>query len=59
VLETEVGYRVYTHDAEKLTPDIVRSLDGIGCKVTHIETRKPSLEDVFFKLTGKAVREVE
>lgn len=30
VLETEVGYRVYTHDAERVTPDIVRSLDGIG-----------------------------
>lgn len=53
VLETEVGYRVYCRDVEKATPEIVRSLDGIGCKVTQIETVRPSLEDVFFELTEK------
>ena len=58
VLETDVGYRVYCEDAEKATPEIVRSLDAIGCKATKIETEKPSLEDVFFKLTEKTVREV-
>jgi len=58
VLETDAGYRVHCKDAEKITPDIVRSLDKIGCKTTRIETIKPSLEDVFFKLTGKTVREV-
>jgi len=31
-------------------------LDGIGCKVTKIETVRPSLEDVFFKLTQKSLR---
>jgi ABC-2 type transport system ATP-binding protein len=58
VLETEVGYRVYCKDVEEATPKIVRSLDAIGCKATKIETEKPSLEDVFFKLTEKTVREV-
>jgi len=58
VLETEVGYRVYCKDVEEATPEIVRSLDAIGCKTTKIETEKPSLEDVFFKLTEKTVREV-
>jgi len=58
VLETDVGYRVYCEDVEKATPEIVRSLDAIGCKATKIETEKPSLEDVFFKLTEKTVREV-
>jgi len=58
VLETDVGYRVYCKDAEKATPEIVRSLDALGCKATKIETEKPSLEDVFFKLTEKMVREV-
>jgi ABC-2 type transport system ATP-binding protein len=57
VLETDVGYRVYCKDVEEATPKIVRSLDAIGCKVTKIETEKPSLEDVFFKLTEKTVRE--
>jgi len=57
-LETDVGYRVYCKDVEKATPNIVRALDAIGCKTTRIETEKPSLEDVFFKLTEKMVREV-
>jgi ABC-2 type transport system ATP-binding protein len=55
VMETETGYRVFTEDVEKATPKIVRSLDEIGCKATRIETERPSLEDVFFKLTDRAV----
>jgi ABC-2 type transport system ATP-binding protein len=58
VLETDVGYRVYCKDVEEATPKIVRSLDAVGCEATKIETEKPSLEDVFFKLTEKTVREV-
>ena len=58
ILETDVGYRVYSENVEKSIPEIVRSLDAIGCKATKIETEKPSLEDVFFKLTEKMVREV-
>ena len=58
VLETDRGYRIYCGNADKATPDIVRSLDQIGCKATRIEIAKPSLEDVFFKLTEKAVTEV-
>lgn len=58
ILETDVGYRIYCRDAEKAIPEIVRSLDEIGCKVTRIESIKPSLEDVFFKLTGRTIKEV-
>jgi ABC-2 type transport system ATP-binding protein len=58
MLETDVGYRVYCKDVGKVTPKIVRALDAIGCKATKIETVKPSLEDVFFKLTEKTVREM-
>jgi ABC-2 type transport system ATP-binding protein len=58
VLETDFGYRVYCEDVEKTIPKIVRSLDVVGCKASKIETVKPSLEDVFFKLTEKMVREV-
>jgi ABC-2 type transport system ATP-binding protein len=58
VLETDVGYRVYSRDPEEATPSIVRALDVIGCKATKIETEKPSLEDVFFKLTEKTMSEV-
>jgi ABC-2 type transport system ATP-binding protein len=59
VLETETGYRVFSEDVEEATPKIVRDLDEIGCKVIRIETTKPSLEDVFFKLTETKVREVD
>jgi ABC-2 type transport system ATP-binding protein len=59
VLETETGYRVFAEDVEEATPTIVRGLDEIGCKVIRIETVKPSLEDVFFKLTETKVREVD
>jgi ABC-2 type transport system ATP-binding protein len=58
VLETELGYRVFAEDVEEATPKIVMSLDQVGCKVLRIETVKPSLEDVFFKLTETSVREV-
>ena len=58
VLETDVGYRVYSQDPEEATPNIVRALDAIGCKAMKIETEKPSLEDVFFKLTEKTVGEL-
>jgi len=58
ILETDVGYRVYCEDAEGAAPQIIRSLDAIGCKITKIETVNPTLEDVFFRLTEKTVREV-
>lgn len=58
VLETDVGYRVYCKAVGKVTPKIVRALDAIGCKATKIETLKPSLEDVFFKLTEKTIMEM-
>ena len=58
ILETDVGYRVYCSDVEEAIPRMVRSLDAVGCKASKIETVKPSLEDVFFKLTEKMVREV-
>jgi ABC-2 type transport system ATP-binding protein len=56
LLETDVGYRVYAENAEEETPNIVRELDKIGCKVIRIETVKPTLEDVFFKLTQKSLQ---
>jgi ABC-2 type transport system ATP-binding protein len=59
ILETETGYRVFTEETEVAIPKIVRSLDEVGCKVIRIETTKPSLEDVFFKLTEKKIREVD
>jgi ABC-2 type transport system ATP-binding protein len=58
VLETDIGYRIFSQNADEATPEIVRSLDAVGCKTTKIEVVKPSLEDVFFQLTEKSVSEV-
>ncbi len=59
VLETDVGYRVYSRDHERATPEIVRALDQAGAKVLKVESTTPSLEDVFFKMTGRAVSELD
>ncbi len=58
-LETETGYRIYSNKADEATPKIVRMLERLGYKVTKIETVRPSLEDVYFKLTQKSLRSGE
>jgi ABC-2 type transport system ATP-binding protein len=40
--------------ADGLTTDVVRSLDLAGVRVTDVTTRRASLDDVFFTLTGHA-----
>ena len=54
--ETEEGYRVFCEDPDEAVPAVVRALDGVGCQARRLETRAPSLEDVFFKATSKALR---
>jgi ABC-2 type transport system ATP-binding protein len=36
---------------------LVRDLDATGIEVAGIESRRPSLDDVFLKLTGRSLRE--
>ncbi|MEM2979128.1 MAG: ABC transporter ATP-binding protein [Methanomassiliicoccales archaeon] len=55
-LESETGYRIFSEEAASATPDIVRTLEGLGCKVMKIEAANPTLEDVFFRLTEKSLR---
>jgi ABC-2 type transport system ATP-binding protein len=59
LLETDVGYRVYSKHTQEATPDIVRGLDKIGCRTSKIESVRPTLEDVFFKLTEKPLQSGE
>ncbi len=55
--ETEKGFKIYTDQTAEVIPEIVRSIEKRGYKVAEIGSVAPSLEDVFFKLTGKSVRE--
>ena len=44
-----------THGEEAVA--LVRELDGAGIAVAGIESRRPSLDDVFLGLTGRSLRE--
>jgi len=57
LLETEEGYRIYSRDGGKVLAQVARSLEHAGYKVMRLEMTRPSLEDVFFRLTEKAMSE--
>jgi ABC-2 type transport system ATP-binding protein len=40
-----------------LATDVVRALDAAGVRVDNVEVRQPSLDDVFFSLTGGHIEE--
>ena len=42
-----------------LATSVVRALDAAGVTVDNIEVRQPSLDDVFFSLTGGHIEEEE
>jgi ABC-2 type transport system ATP-binding protein len=44
-------------NAPGLATSVVRALDGAGVLVDNIEVRQPSLDDVFFSLTGGHIEE--
>jgi len=47
-----------THGAQRLAA-IVRDLDGAQIALSDLALRRPTLDDVFFSLTGRAVSEAE
>jgi ABC-2 type transport system ATP-binding protein len=57
VVSLENGYRVLTREPDKVLPEIV----ALGTKheigLLSVKVSTPTLEDVFIKLTGKALRE--
>jgi ABC-2 type transport system ATP-binding protein len=42
---------------DRLMPSAIRSLDDAGVDVLDIEVRRPTLDDVFFQLTGRSVED--
>jgi len=57
VAESEAGYKIYSRNGDRVLADVVRSLDQAGHKVMRIEMARPTLEDVFFKLTQRHLQE--
>lgn len=57
VAESEAGYRIYSRNGDRVLADVVRSLDQAGHKVMRIEMARPTLEDVFFRLTERHLQE--
>jgi ABC-2 type transport system ATP-binding protein len=49
--------RVATKDGAALLPALVSALVGGGVPPSSIEVQEPDLEDVFLRLTGKALRD--
>lgn len=58
IADTGNGYKIYAHNGEKLVPQITQILNQSGFRVIRTEVTKPTLEDVFFKLTQKIIQEV-
>jgi ABC-type multidrug transport system ATPase subunit len=57
VASTQYGYRIYAHDGGQVLPEVVRALNQASIVVNRTEVAKPTLEDVFFKLTEQPMRE--
>jgi hypothetical protein len=57
VAELEAGYKIYSQNGDRVLANVVRSLDQAGHKVMRIEMAKPTLEDVFFRLTERHLQE--
>jgi ABC-2 type transport system ATP-binding protein len=55
--EEEGDLRLYVDAGETALPQIIRLLDGAGVTLTTLSLHRPSLDDVFFRKTGRSLRE--
>ena len=42
------------HTGDRIVPGVIRALDDAGVDVLDVEVRRPTLDDVFLTLTGRA-----
>jgi len=57
IVSLENGYRVLTREPDKVLPEIVVLGTKHEIGLLSVKISVPTLEDVFIKLTGKALRE--
>jgi ABC-2 type transport system ATP-binding protein len=58
VARLQTGYHIYARDGGHVLPEVVKALNQAGISVNRTEVAKPTLEDVFFKLTEHPMQEV-
>ncbi len=59
VAKLQNGYRIYARDGGQVLPEVIKALNQAGITVNRTEVAKPTLEDVFFKLTEQPMQEVQ
>ncbi|HLU11289.1 MAG TPA: ATP-binding cassette domain-containing protein [Oceanobacillus sp.] len=53
------GIRIYVERGEEMLPSVLRILDGASLSIQTITLNRPSLDDVFLKMTGRSLRETD
>ncbi len=57
-LDTAPGVvQFHTSQAQRKLPELLRALDHAGVELTSVSVKRPTLDDVFLRLTGRSLRE--
>ena len=55
--ESDGGMQLYVERGEEVLPEVLRLLDQNGATIRTVTLARPTLEDVFLRLTGRSLRE--
>ena len=55
--QSDHSLQLYVERGEEVLPDILRLLDSNGAAIRTVTLARPTLEDVFLRLTGRSLRE--
>lgn len=57
--QTDDGLQLYVEHGEEVLPDVLRLLDRNGTPIRTVTLARPTLEDVFLRMTGRSLRDSE
>ena len=55
--QSDQGLELYVDRGEEVLPEVLRMLDHYGMPIRTVTLARPSLDDVFLRLTGRSLRE--
>jgi ABC-2 type transport system ATP-binding protein len=55
--QSDHGLQLYVDRGEEVLPEVLRLLDSNGAAVRTVTLARPTLDDVFLRLTGRSLRE--